>query len=207
MALDRLHLGEAQRELARRGSGSRSAWSSSVADRNLDPAGIGRAGPGRARSNGSVPIMACSTASLASTRAIKRGKRLGRPLDPIGPDRADVRDGVTQVAQERQRALGLGIGHAGLGHDVDDRAGTVDQPARRDGSCELSTTGSTSTSRAARSSSASEIAAFDQEAAAGPDRPGTGEPTRRPRAQAGRRVDPHGRGRVRSGCARAWSIN
>ena len=39
----------------------------------------------------------------------------------------------------------------------------------------VSTTGSTSTSRAARSSSSSGDLAFDQEAAAGPDRPRAGE--------------------------------
>ena len=114
------------------------------------------AGPGPSRSNGSVPVTASSTASLAENPLDQPGHGRGRPFDPVGPDRADVRDGEAQVAQQFERALCLGVGYAGLGHDAHDRAGIV-EPSLARSIVYVSTTGSTSTCRAARSSSVREI--------------------------------------------------
>jgi hypothetical protein len=117
-APDRPHLGRAQGELARAAQVRQARRPCPGSAPRCGGSGTGAPAPGGRRA--SAPTTACSTASLARTRRINAGQGRGRALDPVGADRPDVLDGEAQVAQDRPGALGLGVGDAGLGQDVDD---------------------------------------------------------------------------------------
>ena len=199
------HLGEAQVELALLAQVASSASSSMPADRHLDAAeaiGLPLAEPVERQRRRRRPAR---RRRWPGPCAISRGSASRGPFDPIGPDRPDVLDGEAEVAEEGQGALGLGVGHAGLGQDVDDRA--LSSPFER---CRIrrswtendSTTGSTRTA-SARSVIDPVERPFDQEPPARGDRQGPGRPSSAASAATRRPARSIAPGRGRSGGARA----
>ena len=122
VVLDRPHLGQAQRELARPAQIDERASSSA-------PSGTSTrwnvyAWPWPRWSSVKGADDGLLDGVVGQHAAGSGGQSGGRPVDAIGPDRPDVLDVVAEVATAR-RTLRLGVGHARLGQDVDDRVPTA----------------------------------------------------------------------------------
>ncbi len=154
----------------------------------------------------SVPRTVISTASLASTRWMKPRKRTSRSFHTVGLDRADVRDGVAEMNEQLEGARALRVSDARLGHDVNDRPGSVRGRARGLDRMDLDDRVDQDVDGDTLELFAGDFP-FDQEPAAGLDGPGTRRARTRPPGQPGaRRESPEGRARVRCGCARAYGL-
>ena len=121
MGLDGAELGEAEVELA--GLGERQQLGVGLAqDRHLDPGEAVRR-PLAELVEGQGPDHGLLDGVVGQDLADQASQAVGRPLDAVGADGPGVLDGEAEVAEQVPGALALGVGHAGLGEDVDDRAG------------------------------------------------------------------------------------
>ena len=201
---DGLHLGETQRELARPAQRDQRRVIE-PADRHLLPAEVVGLTLAEAieRKRADDGLLDGVVGQHPLDQA---GQFLGGPIDPVGPDRPDVRHGVTQVLQERQGALGLGVGHAGLRQDIHHRGRSV---ARRSDRADRDGLDDRIAQDLARGSPRVLLrdGSLHEEAPAGPDRPGTGETELGGlRSPADRRRDPSAPRPVQSRYARAWTL-